>query len=111
MTGGTKVVSDWLKIRAAVRPGGSFLDPMIVMVEGVKRQNTPSETALTISWSARPSCSSGRRRTNMEEGDLWKLIASYVEDRTFSILGDPRVNVLKLNLALDALPKDAAPAR
>jgi K+-transporting ATPase ATPase C chain len=43
---------------------------------------------------------------------LWKLIASYVEDRTFNILGDPRVNVLKLNLALDALPKeDAAPAR
>ena len=48
---------------------------------------------------------------NMEEGDLWKLIAAYVEDRTFNILGEPRVNVLKLNLALDALPKDAAPAR
>ena len=49
---------------------------------------------------------------NMEEGDLWKLIASYVEDRTVNILGAPRVNVLKLNLALDALPKEpAAPPR
>ena len=49
---------------------------------------------------------------NMEEGDLWKLIASYVEDRTVNILGAPRINVLKLNLALDALPKEpAAPAR
>jgi K+-transporting ATPase ATPase C chain len=48
---------------------------------------------------------------NMEEGDLWKLIAFYVEDRTVNILGGPRVNVLKLNLALDALPKDEAPAR
>jgi K+-transporting ATPase ATPase C chain len=48
---------------------------------------------------------------NMEEGDLWKLIAAYVEDRTFNILGDPRVNVLKLNLALDALPKEHAPAQ
>jgi potassium-transporting ATPase ATP-binding subunit len=46
-TGGTKVVSDWLKIRVVVRPGGSFLDRMIVMVEGVKRQKTPSETALS----------------------------------------------------------------
>ncbi len=47
VTGGTKVVSDWLKIRVVVRPGGSFLDRMIVMVEGVKRQKTPSETALS----------------------------------------------------------------
>ena len=48
VTGGTKVVSDWLKIRVVVRPGGSFLDRMIIMVEGVKWQKTPSETALTI---------------------------------------------------------------
>jgi K+-transporting ATPase ATPase B chain len=48
VTGGTKVVSDWLKVRVVVRPGGSFLDRMIVMVEGTKRQKTPSEIALTI---------------------------------------------------------------
>lgn len=41
---------------------------------------------------------------NMAEGDLWTLIAANVEDRTFSILGEPRINVLKLNLALDAMP-------
>ncbi len=48
VTGGTKVVSDWLKVRVTVRPGGSFLDRMIAMVEGAKRQKTPSEIALTI---------------------------------------------------------------
>lgn len=42
---------------------------------------------------------------NMAEGDLWTLINANIEDRTFSILGEPRINVLKLNLALDALPK------
>jgi K+-transporting ATPase ATPase B chain len=48
VTGGTKVVSDWLKVRVVVRAGGSFLDRMIAMVEGTKRQKTPSEIALTI---------------------------------------------------------------
>ncbi|WP_088347817.1 MULTISPECIES: potassium-transporting ATPase subunit KdpB [Rhodomicrobium] len=48
VTGGTKIVSDWLKVRVTVREGGSFLDRMIAMVEGAKRQKTPSEIALTI---------------------------------------------------------------
>lgn len=48
VTGGTKVVSDWLKVRVTVRAGEGFLDRMIAMVEGVKRQKTPSEIALTI---------------------------------------------------------------
>jgi K+-transporting ATPase ATPase B chain len=48
VTGGTKVVSDWLRIRVIIRSGGSFLDRMIAMVEGTKRQKTPSEIALTI---------------------------------------------------------------
>lgn len=48
VTGGTKVVSDWLKVRVVVRPGGSFIDRMIAMVEGARRQKTPNEVALTI---------------------------------------------------------------
>ena len=51
------------------------------------------------------------RARNMAEGDVWKLIASHIEDRTFSLLGEPRVNVLRLNLALDALPKAGAGSR
>lgn len=42
---------------------------------------------------------------NMAEGDLWTLITTHIEDRTFSVLGEQRINVLKLNLALDRLPK------
>lgn len=46
VTGGTTVVSDWLKIRIAAEPGGSFLDKMIALVEGASRQKTPNEIAL-----------------------------------------------------------------
>ena len=48
VTGGTRVLSDWLVIRIGVNPGESFLDRMIGMVEGAKRQKTPNEIALTI---------------------------------------------------------------
>jgi potassium-transporting ATPase KdpC subunit len=48
------------------------------------------------------------RARNMAEGDVWTLIGAHVEDRTFGLFGEPRVNVLKLNLALDALPKENA---
>lgn len=46
VTGGTKVVSDWLKIQITVTPGESFLDKMISLVEGASRQKTPNEIAL-----------------------------------------------------------------
>lgn len=46
VTGGTTVVSDWLKIRIAAEPGESFLDKMISLVEGASRQKTPNEIAL-----------------------------------------------------------------
>ncbi len=46
VTGGTTVVSDWLKIRIVADPGKSFLDKMISLVEGAKRQKTPNEIAL-----------------------------------------------------------------
>ncbi|MGJ0427822.1 potassium-transporting ATPase subunit KdpB [Methylobacter sp.] len=48
VTGGTRVLSDWLVVRITVNPGETFLDRMISMVEGAKRQKTPNEIALTI---------------------------------------------------------------
>jgi K+-transporting ATPase ATPase B chain len=48
VTGGTTVISDWLIIRITAKPGESFLDRMIAMVEGAKRQKTPNEIALTV---------------------------------------------------------------
>ena len=47
VTGGTTVVSDWLKIRITSDPGNSFLDRMIALVEGASRKKTPNEIALS----------------------------------------------------------------
>ena len=52
VTGGTRVLSDWLVIRATADPGDTFLDRMISMVEGAKRQKTPNEIALNILLAA-----------------------------------------------------------
>jgi K+-transporting ATPase ATPase B chain len=52
VTGGTRVISDWLIIRVSALPGQSFLDRMIAMVEGAKRQKTPNEIALAILLAA-----------------------------------------------------------
>lgn len=48
VTGGTRVLSDWLVVRITANPGEAFLDRMISMVEGAKRQKTPNEIALSI---------------------------------------------------------------
>jgi len=48
VTGGTRVLSDWLVVQVTVNPGESFLDRMISMVESAKRQKTPNELALSI---------------------------------------------------------------
>lgn len=48
VTGGTKVLSDRIKVRVTTNPGESFLDKMIALVEGASRQKTPNEIALTI---------------------------------------------------------------
>jgi len=48
VTGGTRVLSDWLVVRVVVNPGEAFLDRMIAMVESATRQKTPNEIALTI---------------------------------------------------------------
>ena len=48
VTGGTRVLSDWLVVRITANPGETFLDRMIAMVESAKRQKTPNEIALTI---------------------------------------------------------------
>ncbi len=52
VTGGTTLVSDWLVIRVTARPGETFLDRMIAMVEGARRQKTPNEIALDILLAA-----------------------------------------------------------
>lgn len=52
VTGGTQVISDWLIIRITAKPGETFLDHMIALVEGSKRQKTPNELALTILLAA-----------------------------------------------------------
>src|SRR6202451_3808895 len=52
VTGGTRVLSDEIKIQITANPGEGFLDRMISLVEGAKRQKTPSEIALTILLSA-----------------------------------------------------------
>ncbi len=48
VTGGTRVLSDWIIVRVMVNPGETFVDRMIAMVENAKRQKTPNEIALTI---------------------------------------------------------------
>jgi K+-transporting ATPase ATPase B chain len=52
VTGGTQVVSDWLRIRITADPGSTFLDRMIALVEGAVRQRTPNEIALAILLAA-----------------------------------------------------------
>jgi len=52
VTGGTRVLSDWLVVRISANPGETFLDRMIAMVEGAKRQKTPNEIALNILLAA-----------------------------------------------------------
>jgi K+-transporting ATPase ATPase B chain len=48
VTGGTQVLSDWIKVRITAAPGSTFLDRMIKLVEGAERQKTPNEIALDI---------------------------------------------------------------
>src|SRR5487761_876695 len=48
VTGGTRVLSDWIVVRISANPGETFIDRMIAMVESAKRQKTPNEIALTI---------------------------------------------------------------
>ncbi len=48
VTGGTKVLSDWIKVRISSNPGETFIDRMIALVEGASRQKTPNEIALNI---------------------------------------------------------------
>ncbi|MGZ3596765.1 MAG: potassium-transporting ATPase subunit KdpB [Syntrophales bacterium] len=52
VTGGTRVLSDWIRVRVTANAGESFLDRMIGLVEGARRQKTPNEIALTILLAA-----------------------------------------------------------
>jgi K+-transporting ATPase ATPase B chain len=48
VTGGTRVISDWIRVRVTAQPGQTFVDRMIALVEGAERQRTPNEMALNI---------------------------------------------------------------
>jgi K+-transporting ATPase ATPase B chain len=48
VTGGTQVLSDWIRVRITAAPGSTFIDRMIMLVEGAERQKTPNEIALNI---------------------------------------------------------------
>ena len=48
VTGGTTVLSDWIKVRITAQPGETFIDRMIALVEGAERQKTPNELALSV---------------------------------------------------------------
>jgi K+-transporting ATPase ATPase B chain len=52
VTGGTRVLSDWLVVRVTAAPGGGFVERMIRLIEGAKRQKTPNEIALNILLAA-----------------------------------------------------------
>jgi K+-transporting ATPase ATPase B chain len=52
VTGGTRVLSDWIVVRVSANPGETFLDRMILLVEGAKRQKTPNEIALDVLLAA-----------------------------------------------------------
>ncbi len=52
VTGGTRILSDWLVVQVTANPGEGFLDRMIALVEGAKRQKTPNEIALNILLAA-----------------------------------------------------------
>lgn len=52
VTGGTRVLSDWLEVKITAKQGETFLDRMIALVEGAKRQKTPNEIALSILLAA-----------------------------------------------------------
>ena len=52
VTGGTRILSDHIRVKVTTRPGESFLDKMIALVEGAARQKTPNEIALTILLAA-----------------------------------------------------------
>ena len=62
VTGGTRVLSDWLVVRIGVNPGETFLDRMIAMVEGAKRQKTPERDRAEHPAGRRSRSSSCSRR-------------------------------------------------
>jgi K+-transporting ATPase ATPase B chain len=56
VTGGTQVLSDWIRVRVTAAPGSAFIDRMIKLVEGAERQKTPNEIGIGIArYAAQPA--------------------------------------------------------
>ena len=70
VTGGTKVLSDWIVVEITPKPGETFIDRMIELVEGASRQKTPNEIALTILLAASHDRVPDRRRDAAAVRDL-----------------------------------------
>ena len=66
VTGGTQVISDWIKVRITAAAGSTFLDRMIALVEGAERQKTPNEIALNILLAGMTHHLPARRRHDPE---------------------------------------------
>ena len=74
VTGGTRVLSDWIKVRITSNPGETFLDRMIALVEGAERQKTPNEIALNILIAGLDADLPARRRDAAAVRDLQRVV-------------------------------------
>ena len=87
VTGGTRVLSDWIRVQVTANPGETFIDRM-KQPESQREKGSEDHRA-------------GDVMLHMSETDVRRLVLAHTEGRQFDFLGEARVNVLELNLALD----------